>query len=127
MFKELFSPSNMNLNKDKGISGKMGGLNVLENTLIEDTENANGPKRISEQKNQELQAKTQKKNENEDLKVNHIYDSKRLELPGLDFNDDDKENQLDPLQQIKDHEIDEMLDEISKKSSKLLNEFDRFE
>jgi|TARA_B110000305_G_C19134988_1_gene490760 hypothetical protein len=58
MFKELFSPSNMNLNKDKGISGKMGGLNVLENTLIEDTENANGPKRISEQKNQELQAKT---------------------------------------------------------------------
>ena len=58
MFKELFSPSNMNLNKDKGISGKMGGLNVLENTLIEENYNASGPKRISEQKNQELQAKT---------------------------------------------------------------------
>lgn len=54
MFKELFSPSNMNHNKDKGISGKIGGLNVLENTLIEDTDNSNGPKRISEQKNQEL-------------------------------------------------------------------------
>ena len=58
MFKELFSPSNMNLNKDKGTSGKMGGLNVLENTLTEETENAKGPKRITEQKNQELQAKT---------------------------------------------------------------------
>lgn len=58
MFKELFSPSNMNLNKDKGISGKMGGLNVLENTLIDETSNPNGPKRISEQKNQELQVKS---------------------------------------------------------------------